>query len=529
MFALTPLEAAIAIVYSTASLLLFIFGVNLVVFVVRVWRNGPVEPKPLDLRDHDDLPLVTVQLPIYNELYVSERVIKAVSALDYPADKLQIQVLDDSTDETTTLISHVVAELQADGVDIVHLHRTDRSGYKAGALAEGMKSATGEFVAIFDADFVPPADFLLRTIPEFKSPDVAFVQGRWGHLNRNYSWLTRVQALTIDGHFLVEQAGRGLAGYWFNFNGTAGIWRAEAIEDAGGWTSETLTEDLDLSYRAHLKGWVARYLPDLIVPAELPVQLLGFRRQQHRWARGSMECARKLLPAVWRTDAKVGTKFQATVHLLAYGIHLLLLVLLLIYPLVVQVGSSNDGFSTLYGVGYVLALTSLAPAIFFIAGQRQGGRRWVKEIPRIMLVTVFGSGLMLNTARAFLQIFTKPNPEFERTAKFGLAEEPDRSGWAKRRYQLDIDRIVFAELALGLYGSVVVWFAFAHDNLGILIYAGIFSAGLLFMAIASIAHAVASHRGRFDRKAQLLIERQTWTTEPASTTDSTTGESPVRK
>ena len=332
---MTLIEAATAIAYSVASLLLFIFGVNLVVFVVRVWRNGPVEQKTIDLRDTDDLPTVTVQLPIYNELYVSERVIKAACAMEYPAEKLQIQVLDDSTDETKTLIAHVVAELQAEGVNIVHEHRTDRSGYKAGALAEGMKTATGEFVAIFDADFVPPTDFLLRTIPEFDDPEVAFVQGRWGHLNRDYSWLTRVQALTIDGHFLVEQAGRGLAGYWFNFNGTAGIWRAEAIDDAGGWTAETLTEDLDLSYRAHLKGWVARYLPDLVIPAELPVQLLGFRRQQHRWARGSMECARKLLPSVWRTDATIGTKFQATVHLLAYGIHLLLLLLLLIYPLVV--------------------------------------------------------------------------------------------------------------------------------------------------------------------------------------------------
>ncbi len=525
---MTLIEAATAIAYSVASLLLFIFGVNLVVFVVRVWRNGPVEQKTIDLRDTDDLPTVTVQLPIYNELYVSERVIKAACAMEYPAEKLQIQVLDDSTDETKTLIAHVVAELQAEGVNIVHEHRTDRSGYKAGALAEGMKTATGEFVAIFDADFVPPTDFLLRTIPEFDDPDVAFVQGRWGHLNRDYSWLTRVQALTIDGHFLVEQAGRGLAGYWFNFNGTAGIWRAEAIDDAGGWTAETLTEDLDLSYRAHLKGWVARYLPDLVIPAELPVQLLGFRRQQHRWARGSMECARKLLPSVWRTDATIGTKFQATVHLLAYGIHLLLLLLLLIYPLVVQVGSTNPRFSTLYGVGYVLALTSLAPAIFFIAGQRQGGRSWLREIPRILLVTVFGSGLMLNTARAFLQIFTKPNPEFERTAKFGLSGAPDGGGWVKQRYQLNIDRIVFAEFALGLYGVGVVWFAFTNDNLGILIYAGVFSAGLLFMAIASITHAVASYRGRFDRKAQVMIERQTWTAGEASpSVDETLGESQV--
>ncbi len=513
MLGLTALEAATAVTYAVASLLLFVFGVNLVVFVVRVWRRGPRHSPPVQSVDPEDLPLVTVQLPIYNELYVSERIINAACALDYPADKLQIQVLDDSTDETSTLISQIVAEARTRGINIEHLHRVDRAGYKAGALAEGMKTATGEFVAIFDADFVPPEDFLLRTVGEFAQPDIAFVQARWGHLNRDYSWLTKIQALAIDGHFLVEQSGRGDRGYWFNFNGTAGIWRAEAIEDAGGWTAETLTEDLDLSYRAHLRGWRACYVEDLVVPAELPVQLLGFRRQQHRWARGSMECARKLLPSVWRSDASIGTKFQATLHLLAYGIHLLLLLLLLIYPLVVQVGSSNAGFSTLYGVGYLLALTSIAPAIFFIGGQRQGGRPWFKSIPRILLVTVFGSGLMLNTARAAMQIFTKPNPEFERTAKFGLEGDVERSSWTKRRYQLDIDRIVFAELLLGLYGLGVIRFAWNNENWGIFIYASVFSAGLLMMAFATITHAIATFRGRGDRKAQLLLENQTWATE----------------
>ena len=513
MLALTALDAATAITYGVASLLLFVFGVNLVVFVVRVWRRGPVVNLPVAALRDDDLPLVTVQLPIYNELYVSERIISAACALDYPADKLQIQVLDDSTDETTTLIAQIVEEAQASGTNIVHVHRTNRAGYKAGALAEGMETATGEFIAIFDADFVPPPEFLLRTVTEFAEPDVAFVQARWGHLNRDYSWLTKIQALAIDGHFLVEQSGRGDAGYWFNFNGTAGIWRAEAIYDAGGWTAETLTEDLDLSYRAHLKGWTARYLEDLVVPAELPVQLLGFRRQQHRWARGSMECARKLLPSVWRTKASIGTKFQATLHLLAYGIHLLLLLLLLIYPLIVRVGANNPGFSTLYGAGYILALTSLAPGVFFIGGQRQGGRAWVRSIPRIALVTVFGSGLMLNTARAALQIFTKPNPEFERTAKFGLDHAPAEATWTKRRYQLDIDRIVLGELGLGMYGLFVLDFAWDNQNWGIFIYSGVFTAGLFMMAFASIAHAGATYRDRTDRKAQLLLENQTWSSD----------------
>lgn len=510
MLAFSALDVVTALTYGVASILLFIFGGNLVFFVIGVWRRGPVVNLASPAANADELPLVTVQLPIYNELYVSERIISAACALEYPADKLQIQVLDDSTDETTMLIAQLVESARAEGTDIVHIHRTNRAGYKAGALAEGMNTATGEFLAIFDADFVPPPDFLLRTVGEFAAPDVAFVQARWGHLNRDYSWLTKVQALAIDGHFLVEQSGRGDHGYWFNFNGTAGIWRAEAIRDAGGWTADTLTEDLDLSYRAHLRGWRARYLEDLVVPAELPVQLLGFRRQQHRWARGSIECARKLLPSVWRTKEPLGTKFQATIHLLAYGIHLLLLLLLLVYPFVVQVGARNPGFSTLYGAGYLLALTSLAPSAFFIAGQRQGGRSWFKAIPRIVFVTVFGSGLMLNTARAALQIFTQTNPEFERTAKFGLGQTPTGASWTKRRYQLDIDRIVMGELLLAFYGLWVVNFAWSNQNWGIFIYAGVFTAGLLMMSCASIAHALATFRDRTDRKAQLLLENQTW-------------------
>ena len=497
------LYLAAAVAYVVTSFSLFVFGANLLTFGVRVWRRGPADRDraPVLTSLDADLPVVTVQLPIFNELYVSERIIRAASALDYPTSKLQIQVLDDSTDETATVIAHLVAELQAQGTPIEHIHRRDRTGYKAGALAAGTATARGEFIAIFDADFVPPADFLRRTIPEFHDADVGFVQARWGHLNRDQSWLTRVQALAIDGHFLVEQSGRGDRGYWFNFNGTAGVWRAAAIADAGGWTADTLTEDLDLSYRAHLRGWTGRYLEDLVVPAELPVQVMSFRRQQHRWARGSMECAARLLPQVWRSPASLGTKFQATVHLLAYGIHLLLLGLLLIYPVVIGAGIRYPGFSTLYGAGFLFALTSIAPGVFFIVGQRQGGRRWFAEIPRIALVTVFGAGLMLNTARAALQIFTRPNPEFERTAKLGQIEAGTGDRWSHRRYQVNIDKIVFAELALAAYAALTALFAFRNDNIGILVYSMIFGAGLLTMAGATIAHAVAAHRGRESRSA----------------------------
>lgn len=503
---------AIAIVYGLISLFLFVFGTNLVTFALRVWKRGPQthESQPLaTTHSSSELPLVTVQLPIYNELYVSERVIAATCALDYPRELLQIQVLDDSTDETTVLIAQVVEQFRADGFAIEHIHRTDRTGYKAGALAEGLKTATGELVAIFDADFVPTKDFLTRTVGHFENPKLAFVQARWGHVNRDYSWLTRLQALAIDGHFLVEQAGRGEAGYWFNFNGTAGIWRTAAIEDAGGWKADTLTEDLDLSYRAYLSGWDAHYLEDLVVPAELPAQMQGFRRQQHRWARGSVECAFRLLPKVWRTTTSPGRKFQATMHLTAYGIHLLLLMLTLIYPFVLETSMRYPRVSTLFGISYLLAATSLAPTVFFVTGRRQGGLPWVRELPRILLVSVFGSGLMVNTGRAVLQILTRKNPEFERTAKFGIAASAeDPSAWTHKRYQLDIDRIVVVESLLAAYSFWTAWQAWHATNWGIMIWATVFGTGLVMVVASTVAHSIAVHRSRLDRKAQMLAERE---------------------
>ncbi|MFQ6672666.1 MAG: cellulose synthase family protein, partial [Candidatus Tectimicrobiota bacterium] len=264
------------------------------------------------------LPRVTVQLPIYNEQYVVDRLIKSVAALDYPHHLLEIQVLDDSTDETTPLVASLVAHYRARGLDIHHLHRTNRVGYKAGALAEGLRVSRGEFIAIFDADFTPPKDFLLRTIPFFEDDRVGLIQTRWGHINRDYSLLTQVQAIGIDGHFGVEQGARAWSGLLMNFNGTAGIWRCQAIEEAGGWLERTLTEDLDLSYRAQLQGWKMVYLPEVVCPAELPVQLQGFKTQQRRWAKGSIQTAKFLLPSIWRSSLPLFTKVQASLHLTHY-------------------------------------------------------------------------------------------------------------------------------------------------------------------------------------------------------------------
>ena len=368
---------------------------------------------------------------------------------------------------------------------------------------------------------MPPADYLRRTVPQFNAendPDqnVAFVQARWGHVNRDYSWLTKLQALAIDGHFLVEQAARGEAGYWFNFNGTAGIWRVEAISDAGGWKADTLTEDLDLSYRAHLRGWQARFIEDLVVPGEVPAQLTGYRRQQHRWARGSIHCAGRLLPQVWRSGEPLMVRVQATLHLSAYFIHLLLVLLVLLYPAMVRASAEYGQLSTLFGAGYILALTSLAPTLFFIVGSHRNGRRWIHDTPRILAITVFGAGMMVNTARAALQMFTHPNPAFERTAKFGLeGQTAEQSSWTTKRYQLAPDKIVFVELALGAYSMWAAWLAWSGSNPGIFIFASIFGIGLLVVALTSILHNVRLWAARSRRARTLAAERQTIEALPA--------------
>ena len=286
---LLTLGVLLGAVYAVCVLGLFVYGVNAYLMValhLRGRRRPRSTAPPLAV-----WPTVTVQLPIYNERYVARRLLEAVGALDYPADRLEIQVLDDSTDETTAIVIETAQTLAGRGLEVVHLHRRERAGFKAGALAAGLKEASGEFIAIFDADFVPPPDFLRRTLPHFADPGVAVVQTRWGHLNRDFSLLTVAQALGIDGHFAVEQAARARSGLFLNFNGTAGVWRRTAIDDAGGWTHDTLTEDLDLSYRAQLRGWRIEYRPEIVCPAELPVLVTGFKSQQRRWAQGSIQTA----------------------------------------------------------------------------------------------------------------------------------------------------------------------------------------------------------------------------------------------
>ena len=266
-------------------------------------------------------PLVTIQLPIYNELYVTERLIESVCRIDYPRNLIEIQVLDDSTDDTVEIAKAMVKKMKARGFDIVYIHRTDRTGYKAGALKEGHKSAKGELVGIFDADFVPNSDFLKESVPYFIDPNVGMIQTRWSHLNCDYSLLTRAQSMGIDGHFGVEQASRAWSGLFMNFNGTAGVWRKKTIEDAGGWQADTLTEDLDLSYRAQMKGWKLAFAPQVECPAEVPVTITAFKSQQHRWAKGSIQTAKKNLGKLFKSDASMFLKIQAFLHLTHYLVH----------------------------------------------------------------------------------------------------------------------------------------------------------------------------------------------------------------
>ncbi len=498
--------AVLGVVYVIATALLIAYGYNLAFLSWAARRRpAPVNPEPLAV-----LPRVTVQLPIYNELYVSARVIEAVCRLDYPADLLEIQVLDDSTDETVEVVGRAIERARDQGVNIVHVRRKARDGFKAGALAHALDGASGEFIAIFDADFVPDSDFLRRTLPHFCQPDIAFVQGRWGHLNREQSNLTRLQALAIDAHFLVEQNARATRGYWFNFNGTAGVWRAAAIRDAGGWTAETLTEDLDLSYRAHLHGWRGKYLPDVVVRGEVPPQMSGFRRQQHRWARGSLECAIKLLPQIWKSSARTPVKLQATAHLTSYSIHLLLFTVMLLYPLVVLAAADHPAFRTFFGLAYPFALFSLAPLIFLVAGQAHGGRGWLREVPRILALAVISPGLMLNTVRAAYEIYAEPNPEFERTAKFGTAAVSPAKLWTRQRYQLGLDPIVWLEMFFGAYGLGTAWLALQHRNWAILFYAAVFGVGLLTVATLTLGQSLAVFRSRENREAQRHREEAAW-------------------
>ena len=385
--------------------------------------NGEKPYLKADIKD-TDLPFVTIQLPIFNEMYVVERLVDKIVETNYPKDRYEIQVLDDSTDETVEISKKKVAEYKAKGFNIDFYHRVDRSGYKAGALKAAMPHAKGEFIAIFDADFLPRPDFLLTTIPYFKDPEVGVVQTRWEHINEDYSIITRLQAMQLNVHFTVEQMGRRAGNYMLQFNGTAGVWRRATIEDAGGWEADTLTEDLDLSYRAQLKGWRIAYLEKFGSPAELPVEMNGLKSQQHRWMKGGAENAKKLLPAVWRSDLKFGQKIHATGHLMASGVFLFVFLAgLFSVPLLLaltQLKISSDWF-TLFMVGWVSII-----AVYYVANVQAELKKesHLKKVLKFLflfpLFLALSMGLSLHNSVAVLQGYRGKKSAFIRTPKFNI-------------------------------------------------------------------------------------------------------------
>jgi cellulose synthase/poly-beta-1,6-N-acetylglucosamine synthase-like glycosyltransferase len=442
-------------------------------------ERAPGPPPPLG-----DPPLVTIQLPIYNEMYVAERLIDAVCAMDYPKDRLEIQVLDDSTDETRDIVELAVRRQAARGHDIRHLHREDRSGFKAGALDQGLRAARGAFVAIFDADFVPSPDFLRKTVPYFQDEKLALVQARWGHINHDYSLLTRVQAVMLDGHFVLEHGGRNRSGCFFNFNGTAGIWRRMAIEDAGGWQHDTLTEDLDLSYRAQLRGWQFLFLPDLVTPAEVPVEMNGFKSQQFRWAKGSIQTCRKLLPLILMSNLPLKIKAEAFFHLTANFNYLLMVVLsILMFPAMYFRYSMGWNEMLLIDVPLFLAAT-LSVFRFYFISQREVHEDWRTRVRYLPAVMAVGIGLAVNNARAVIEALLDKPSEFKRTPKYGIERQDD--GWMHKRYHQTMAVQPLIEVALGLYFTFTVFYALQHDIYGTLPFLMLFQFGFLYTGLLSI-------------------------------------------
>lgn len=444
--------------YYVVLTLLAVYGAHRAFMVRLYYRHRGDDLRPAG--NLERLPLVTVQLPIYNELYVVERLLDAVMALDYPKELLEVQLLDDSTDETREVARAAVERYRNRGYDVVYLPRDHRSGFKAGALEAGLEKARGEFLLIFDADFVPQPEMLRRCLPHFSDPKVGMVQARWDHLNREFSLLTRIQSIFLDGHFVIEHTARNRSGRFFNFNGTAGIWRRRCLEEAGGWHADTLTEDLDASYRAQLAGWQFVYLKDLAVPAELPVDMNGFKSQQHRWTKGSIQTGRKLLPQIFRSSFPWKVKAEAFFHLTNNFSYLLVVLLaLLIFPAIIireQVGWQKLAvfdFPLFFGATFSFIA-------FYASSQREIGRGWKLTLKYMPCLMSLGIGLSLTNVRAVLEALTNKPVEFTRTPKYRI--EGEAGEWRDKKYRAAGNFSVVGEILLAIYFLAAVVFAIAE-------------------------------------------------------------------
>jgi cellulose synthase/poly-beta-1,6-N-acetylglucosamine synthase-like glycosyltransferase len=415
----------------------------------------------------DKTPFVTIQLPIYNELYVVERLIDAVAKFDYLKERFEIQVLDDSTDETVEIIARKIKEIQASGIDIQHIRRTDRKGFKAGALAYGMKICKGEFIAIFDADFVPPVDFLQKTIPHFTAPNVGVVQTRWQHLNENYSLLTQLQAFGLDAHFTIEQGGRNAKNHFINFNGTAGIWRKSTIEDAGGWEADTLTEDLDLSYRAQMRDWKFVYLENVACPAELPVTMSAVKSQQYRWTKGAAECVvknlRKLLSD---SHLSVSTRLHGFYHLMNSAVFVAVFFLSILSLPVMLITSSSDRFDVFFRYTALFQVSWVILGCFYWISFRKTGLGFLEFVKRFVLFLLFMMGLSFHNSIAVIEGWMGRKTPFVRTPKFNVNNQSD--SWQGNKYLTkSLGKSTWIELLLMLYFIVVLVIEIYLSNYGL--------------------------------------------------------------
>lgn len=433
-------------------------------------------------------PMVTVQLPVYNERYVVERLIDAAARLDYPANKLEIHVLDDGDDESVQLAEQRIAFWREKGLNMVHVRRNNRTGYKAGALQKGLSLAKGTFIAIFDADFVPAPSFLKSVIPHFTNPKTGMVQARWGHLNRDYSLLTRLQAFGLDAHFTVEQGGRNHAGHFMNFNGTAGVWRRSCIEDAGGWQHDTITEDLDLSYRAQLNGWAFKYLEDVVAPAELPAEMNALKNQQFRWTKGAAECAVKHLPTVLRNRSLPwSTKVHAVFHLLNSGVFVVVLAAALLSVPVLIIRIADARYSLLFNLAAVFLLSLLILVGFYrVSSQRVGVSMWgfARDFPLFLALSM---GMSLHNTIAVLEGYSGRKSAFVRTPKFAIEE--GSAAWSTNVYRAKkVSSLTAVEALLGLYFLFGAALGVGCREFGLLPFHLLLSFGFLYVAVQSYRH-----------------------------------------
>ena len=449
--------------------------------ILSIRRNEKASIIPIDA------PSVTIQLPIYNEKYVAARLVDAVCAMDYPKEQMRIMILDDSDDDTVELLKNLVDDYKKQGYQIEHIRRGTREGYKAGALKYAMKTTDSEFVAIFDADFIPPKWFLNKAVAHFVTPDIGLIQCRWGHINENYSTITQVQALSLDFHFLIEQKAKSNSHLFMNFNGTAGIWRTECIEDAGGWHTATLVEDLDLSYRAQMKGWKCLFLPDIVVDAELPVQMNGAKRQQFRWAKGSIQCAIKLLGDIAiKRGIAIEAKIQAFIQLTRHIVFPLMLIQFLTLPILLAADMN------LYIISFLPLLTiaaylAIGPGAYLLVIQKVYNKSWKSKAKVLPSLLIYTAGMSVNnTVAVFDAVFGRKN-EFLRTPKYGIVKNTD--DWKDKAYNLPFTKTTLLEIFFGVYGLLGIMIAIFSNNPVFAPIIGIQTVGFFFIAFMSLSHS----------------------------------------